>query len=651
MGVGALSACPRGGGDAVPARGATVRVRSFTDTAPVSSVAAVSPYVFAATSRGLDRWDVTTGQRLWLTADHGLPGDRVMAIALDEGRRWLWVATDGGLSRYDIEAGVFDGVAPAPTEALSAIEADVRAVAPAGPGGVWVGGPAGLAYADPQADWRLVGLAQPVTALARDRAGTLWIGTAGHGLFVHRIDGTLAQLTEADHQAVRTVRFLAEAPGGAVIVVGDAADGAQRVAIVRDGEAASFRVAPDVRWLAAARRRDELVVLTPRRLYALAAPRPGARRLRRDGARLVPLAAGTDVARSRSPFTIRAIDAPVPPGAIALAAADDRLVIGTRDQGTAVVTPGQRRVQWLRRGDLAGAGRRISVACAARADCYVATGGRTAWRFDGAAFSPIAGPPDATVFAVVAGGDGEVYALYRVGDEPRVRVARADGGFTPLDDVHIDTPGRRAGVSFAVRSPRGMVWIGLTYEDDTGQELAYGAAEVDLGLALVAYHHASRDATDLARGVLPIPITANDIAFLGDQEVWLASLEGAVRIAGRDVRVYGESDGLVSELVRGIAVTSGGIVFAATGVGVGVFDGERWSAPRPLQRAVNAVAVGADGRLWMATPRGLAVYDGARVRRLDRRRGLLSDDVRDLAIDRFGRVWALAGAGVSIVTP
>ena len=78
---------------------------------------------------------------------------------------------------------------------------------------------------------------------------------------------------------------------------------------------------------------------------------------------------------------------------------------------------------------------------------------------------------------------------------------------------------------------------------------------------------------------------------------------------------------------------------------------EQWSIPASLRRSVNAVTVAPDGRLWMATSRGVAAFDGARVRRLDRRRGLLEDDVTDIQIDRLGRVWALSRQGVSIITP
>jgi ligand-binding sensor domain-containing protein len=76
-----------------------------------------------------------------------------------------------------------------------------------------------------------------------------------------------------------------------------------------------------------------------------------------------------------------------------------------------------------------------------------------------------------------------------------------------------------------------------------------------------------------------------------------------------------------------------------------------WEFPRALRYSVRALEFTDDGRLWMATDRGLAAYDGHRVRRLDARRGLLEDDLRDLAVDRYGRIWVRGREGLTIVAP
>jgi hypothetical protein len=220
-----------------------------------------------------------------------------------------------------------------------------------------------------------------------------------------------------------------------------------------------------------------------------------------------------------------------------------------------------------------------------------------------------------------------------------------------IHDLSIDLPGWEPRLSFARLSPTGMLWLGLRYRDDAGDSRPHGVALVDLALGVVAYHRATMDASELERGVLPIPINAIDVSFAG-AETWLATSEGAAAV--RDdgtVELFTEAHGLRSELLRGVAVNPGGTVFVATRAGVGVFDGVDWEFPRALRYSVRALEFTDDGRLWMATDRGLAAYDGQRVRRLDARRGLLEDELRDLAVDRYGRIWVRGREGLTIVAP
>jgi ligand-binding sensor domain-containing protein len=106
-----------------------------------------------------------------------------------------------------------------------------------------------------------------------------------------------------------------------------------------------------------------------------------------------------------------------------------------------------------------------------------------------------------------------------------------------------------------------------------------------------------------------------------------------------------------SELLHAVAATSGGLVFVGSNSGVGAFDGETWSFPRNLAFAVADLSVTNDGKLWMATERGIAVYDGKKVRRLDQRRGLIDNELMDLAIDHLGRIWARGKGSVVLVMP
>jgi hypothetical protein len=53
----------------------------------------------------------------------------------------------------------------------------------------------------------------------------------------------------------------------------------------------------------------------------------------------------------------------------------------------------------------------------------------------------------------------------------------------------------------------------------------------------------------------------------------------------------------------------------------------------------------------MATDRGVALYDGKKVKRLDVRRGLLENDIADIAIDEYGRVWARGDESLTVISP
>jgi hypothetical protein len=80
--------------------------------------------------------------------------------------------------------------------------------------------------------------------------------------------------------------------------------------------------------------------------------------------------------------------------------ADDHLLIGTRDLGTARYRDGDAHPRgWLRRKQMFEDATTLSVACARAKDCWIATGARQAWHWAGDRFA--AGGPDQVVLAVV----------------------------------------------------------------------------------------------------------------------------------------------------------------------------------------------------------------------------------------------------------
>jgi hypothetical protein len=629
-----------------PAR-QTETVVSFSEGSPVRTLAVIPPYVFSAARKGLDRWGPSPTQSLQLSAAHGLPGDHVEAMAYDAMRHWLWIATDSGITRYEVNSGTFSEI-PLPPQKLDIMPLSSVVIEPAGDGGLWLGHPRGLLYASPSGGWSETAIRERITALHRTADGTMWAGTE-HGLIQIVPGGDSLRYGPTQGCDLDRVRFIATAPGNVPLVVGDNAAGEQRVVVMFAQRCASYRVAPNVQWLSAAQRGNDLLVLTPSQVYSLrAAPPAGPRGLRRDGMRLLPVVWNTSLGPAKNPFAIVAVDeVEVPPGARIVAVAGDDIFIGTNSLGTARFVKGT--TVWLRRSELVAGASRLSVACLAASDCFVGTGSR-GWHFDGDGFEPVE-RPGSGVLAFARSPKGEIYAVVRGQDERRLFVERLDeGSWARVSGVEIATPGVRAEVPFARFAPDGVLWIGLHYREELGALRPYGLVQVDVSRGTTTYHR-REPRKRRSPEPLPIPSMVTKLAFVGD-EAWLASTEGAVQIRDGKVTLHREDEkGLKSELVRGIAAARGGRVLIASRVGVGSFDGTSWTYPELLRDPVNDVAVGRDGRVWTATQHGLSVYDGSDVRKLDIHRGMLENQLDEVVIDHLGRIWVRGSKGVSMITP
>jgi hypothetical protein len=219
-----LAGCPRGLGTTTPhpVRG-TVRVRAITDPAPVRVLQPAGDYVFAVGPHGIDRWDPKSGDVLPLSQDHGLPGDRVLALAADPERLWLWMATDGGLGYYDVESETFSEV-PASSLVDVTTAGSKLHLAAATDGGVWIGHPRGLYYTNTAGQWISTPIVGAISALAIGEDGWLWIGSAT-GLIGRQPTGETYTYGPDQGCDIVKVRLIARAPGGGVLVVGENAGG------------------------------------------------------------------------------------------------------------------------------------------------------------------------------------------------------------------------------------------------------------------------------------------------------------------------------------------------------------------------------------------------------------------------------------------
>ncbi|MDX2088314.1 MAG: hypothetical protein SFX73_10715 [Kofleriaceae bacterium] len=629
-----------------------VRVRVFTEPSPVKQVLAAEKFVFVATEHGLERFD--DGGRVFAVSSNGIAGTEVLALGADEERRAMWILTDGGLGRYDAATEVFTEVLEPPASvgldfAALAKDEGGASIAAAKDGGAWIGTAKGLVYVSSQGGWLATPIKDPIRAVARDRGDWLWIATA-NGMLARKPTGETVRIGTAQGFSIAGVRLLVELPGDRMMVIGVDDAGKERVAFGKGMAWSTYRALPDVKWDAATRSGDGAVVMGGGRVYRISPhDESRVRPLARDGMRLVAVGGGAP-----AEWVIDPLDLVVPPGATSLGALGDQLLIGTRELGTARYREGDAQPNWLRRKQMFQDAATLSVACTRVDDCWVATGAQKAWNWKGDKF--VEGGPDQVVVAVARDpNSGAIYALHRDANERALAVSKLDKGGTwsELPNLTITTPGGAPEVSFA-RFAQGALWVGLRYRDGL-ERRAFGLAVADLGTGRVAYHRTGENGTTTApssiekQKMFPIPISVLDGDVRGEA-AWFATSEGVAQLADGEVKVWTEADGLQSELARAVTIAGNGHVIVATGAGAAIWDGKDWAFPAALRFELNDVVATRNGQVWMATERGIAAWDGKKVRRVDTLRGLAENQILDVAVDQFDRVWARGPGSLTLIS-
>jgi ligand-binding sensor domain-containing protein len=99
-----------------------------------------------------------------------------------------------------------------------------------------------------------------------------------------------------------------------------------------------------------------------------------------------------------------------------------------------------------------------------------------------------------------------------------------------------------------------------------------------------------------------------------------------------------------------VTIAPDGQVIIATGAGAGVWNGVAWEFPAALRFEINDVVATRNGQVWMATERGIAAWDGKKVRRVDMLRGLAENEMLDIAVDQFDRVWARGPGSLTLIS-
>lgn len=103
--------------------------------------------------------------------------------------------------------------------------------------------------------------------------------------------------------------------------------------------------------------------------------------------------------------------------------------------------------------------------------------------------------------------------------------------------------------------------------------------------------------------------------------------------------------------IKTLHITRQDRILAGSAHGVFTFDGTRFTpliGPDQLGATVKDIAETQDGQIWVGTDEGLYAWDGAHLTVHDRKNGLPSPSINDLAVDSAGNVWVATGFGIAV---
>jgi hypothetical protein len=227
----------------------------------------------------------------------------------------------------------------------------------------------------------------------------------------------------------------------------------------------------------------------------------------------------------------------------------------------------------------------------------------------------------------------------------------SDRHWTPIGMQAVEVPFGPPNLNFASIAPDRHLWVGLRYVDREKDDVDYGAAEIDLDTGKVLYHRQSRLTIGNVGFELPDDLVGMYIR--NATESWFATRSGAARYAGGRLEIFTENDGLASELISAIGPGEHDETWVTTRRGTGRFDGRSWTFPRlgPYYLSATSLAHDRGDHVFLGTEKGVYCIGDCAPEPLDSTRGLLDDAVRDLVVDRRGRLWVLTEKGVTIVEP
>ncbi len=633
----ALSGCPRKpsrSGPGIPGgRRIEGKVSVYTESSPVNALVASTDSLWVGTHNGLIRWDLKSGGAVQLTTLDGLPGNDVLALAVDIAGG-LWLATPEGIAFYKEGRWTHFGDCP--------LGREIETLAPSGEGdGVWVGGRTGL-YRHIFGRWQQIKKNIHVTALLSASGDkTVWVGTRDSGLF----ECTAAKCTphgKSKGLEFSNIRQLSFNMKG-ILALGSS-DKGDRLGIYQDGRWHTYGLKPQVllQWVRFAMGRTWVSV--GERIYNLL-----------EGKHVKPKKSVPRLEGSAdSPaFSLAPVELPLPSSITQVAGALGYLWVGTQSLGV-IRYDGERFVSY-RTGSLGRGAKKLSIACDGPIECYV-TNGASAFRFDGTVWATM----DRTV-----SGELQAYFQYFLKDDKNrvIGIYRNESGY--LQVAHLeDGLWKPWNMKASIKAPRpltvtaggfdffGRLWVGLAKIDTQGEPHGYGCAMIDPVSGDVVYHRNFQGSGEAGEGSLSLPNDITSFAFI-EQDVWLSSSSGACRIRDTyNVKCFTTADGLSSDMVREVVVGPNENIWAVSVEGLDELTGNTFEtrlSTRFSDRRFRTMVMDSKGALWLGGVSGLGLFKNGRVEIYDEDSQILESNIKHLARDSRGRIWALHPGGISII--
>jgi len=651
--VAALAGCHSGREAPAAGPGGGFSISERAETAPIAALAVKPPFLWTAGAAGLHRVDLADGD-YEAVAEPTDPRTRgVSAIAIDDDGA-AWVASTAGIGRWVVTGDDLRYETKGTPGAVTAIVAR----RPVATEGIWAGGPGGLYRYDGRIFPSIDGIRDvPISTIVLDDDGKgAWVGTYKHGLY-HAEGDHAAPVPGGESIFLDAVLGIAKTAAGTRLAAGNAGNEPRLYALTKAG-VEGFHGPPGTLVAALVDRGGDAVLIAgppgKPQAYTLRPLGPG--EAWPPGSLKFPALERERAARwAAVPTGDR-----LPPDVTLAASAGNDLYVATQRMGVARATPDGPR--YVPGSQLVGEARHFHVACASRVRCFVVTDGPRAWVTDGDTYQTtrLGEPEAATPIALATDAQGTTFAVARDAEAtglvltrlpPNVR-APVESDWQPLHKIALELPPKATPTAtFAAVSGGNTMWLGLRVTDAAGVDSGYGAVEIDLGNGHAVQHRPRRAGEKVPPEALPLPTGLTGIMF-DKGATYYASLSGVSRWQEGQLRTWNENDGLASESVHAIARGSDGAIWAATSGGLARFDGQNWVPLGSTELATRGLARDGKGRVWVATAKGLRLLppDAAGTAADPAAAPIIvAGDMRDVATDRFGRIWAMSNTSIALV--